>query len=104
MSDNCHFLARRNMQIDLPQNRLAKNVLEGNSVPGDFSLRSACGKSSRAFLKLVFFSHNLEDSLQTYFGCLNRTVRLADGVYGAVERSEISGKHDQSTDGERTSE
>src|SRR6266542_3056023 len=88
----------------MPQHGLAGNIVERDFVPGHLPLGSTFRKFSGALFELSFYLQDFEDSLQTRLGSLNRTVRLGDGVYGSIERSEISRKDDQCADGERTGE
>src|SRR5262249_58781534 len=92
------------MKVDVSQDRLPRGILERDAAPGDFSFGSAGGKDSGTLLEIAFFLQDLEHSLQTYFGSLNRAVCLADGVDGSIEGGQISSKHDKSADAERARE
>src|SRR4029434_395152 len=88
----------------MSQDGLAATIVERAFAPGDFPPGSAFRKNSGAFLELSFYLHDFEHSLQTHLGSFNRAVCLGDGVYGSIERCEISRKDDQCADGERTGE
>src|SRR5262249_57447409 len=90
------------MKVDVSQDRLPRGILERDAAPGDFSFGSAGGKDFGTLLEITFFLQDLEYSLQTYFGSLNRTVCLANGVDGSIQRRQIRGKDNESTDGQTT--
>src|SRR4029450_3006354 len=74
----------------MSQDGLAGTIVERNFAPGDFPPGSAFRKNSGAFLELSFYLHDFEPSLETHLGSFNRAVCLGDGVYGSIERGEIS--------------
>src|SRR5262249_15698298 len=90
------------MKVDVSQDSLPRGILERDAAPGDFSFGSAGGKDFGTLLEITFFLQDLEYSLQTYFGSLNRAVCLANGVDGPVQRRQIRGKDNESTDGQTT--
>src|SRR5215510_11101299 len=90
------------MKIDASQDGLPGGLLERDAAPGDFSFGSAGGKNSGTLLEIAFFLKDLEHSLQTYFGSLNRAVCLADGVDGSIQRRQIRGEDNESADGQTT--
>ena len=84
--------AGRRYSENKPRSRLTSPLAPPSGITLEPSLRS------------FSLFYDLEHSLQTYFRTLNRTVGLADGVYGAIKRRQISGKHNKAADGEGTRE
>src|SRR5215813_6723433 len=90
------------MKVDVSQDRLPRGILERDAAPGNFSFGAAGGKDPGTLLEITFFLQDLEHSLQTYFGSLNRAVCLANGVDGSIQRRQIRGEDNESTDGQTT--